>query len=152
MSIDPYKANEKMKDFLKKATQTISNTESQKGLIDSQKPINDKCKNCIELKEENKELKLQVANFCDLIDPTEEKDIDECIKDLRQIIKQYNLLIEYYKKSKKFIDQQQKGRTKISLSINNIKYLRDIEKMTFEEIAKKYNVSRNTIRNRYYNN
>ena len=131
MSIDPYKTNI-----------------SQKPIIDSQKGLIDKCKNCKDL-----ELEKETVNiFCDLIDPTGKKSVDDCVKDLKKILKQNELLIEHYKKTKKFIEQQSSGRPKINLDTKYIKYLRDIKKMTFEEIAKKYNVSRNTIRNRYYNN
>ena len=131
MSIDPYKTNI-----------------SQKPIIDSQKGLIDKCKNCKDL-----ELEKETVNiFCNLIDPTGKKSINKCIEDLKKILEDYEILLDLYKITIKFIEQQEKGRPKINLDTKYIKYLRDIKKMTFEEIAKKYNVSRNTIRNRYYNN
>ena len=125
---------------------------SQKPINDSQKSLIDTCPNCKKYKEKLKLQEKNVDTFCDLIDPTKKKSINQCIKDLEQIIKENKILSDYYKKTIKFINQQSKGREKIELDVDNIKYLRDIEKMTFEEIAKKFNVSRNTIRNRYYNN
>lgn len=150
MNVDPYK----MQDFLKKATQKLSNNEinksSQKADIDSQKSLFDECENCIQLKKDLKLEEKTVLTFCDLIDPTGEKSINECIENLKQIIKQNEILTDHYKKTKNFIYQQYTGRVKIDLDVNDIKYLRDVKELTFEEIAKKYNVSRNTIRNRYY--
>lgn len=130
---------------------------SQKSLNDSQKGFFDTCINCKKLKKELKSYENIFNEFCNLIDPSGEKNTDECIEDLKTLINQKKILLrqkanllEKIKKTAKFIEQQN-GRNKINLDIDNIKYLRDIKKMTFEEIAKKYNVSRNTIRNRYYN-
>lgn len=143
-----------MQDFFKKATQKLSNNEvnkiSQKPIIDSQKGLTDRCEKCEELKKNLKLQKENVSAFCDLIDPTGKKSINNCIKDLKQIIKENEILSNYYKKTIKFINQQNIGREKIDLDVDDIKYLRDVKKLTFEKIAKKYNVSRNTIRNRYY--
>ena len=120
--------------------------ESQKPINDSQKPIIDKCKNCKELQEDLNQTTDILNEICDIIDPK------QLIKNYDDIIKEYKKIIVENKKAKKFISQQKTGRTKIELDTKNIKFLRDFKKMTFEEIAKKYNVSRNTIRNRYYNN
>lgn len=136
-----------MQDFFKKATQKLSNNNSQESLIDSQKSLID---NYEELEKKLKVQEKSINIFCDLIDPTGKKTINDCIEELKRLIKQNELLAEHYKKTRKFIDQQYTGRTKIDLDTENIKYLRDIEKLTFEKIAKKHNVSRNTIRNRYY--
>lgn len=126
MSIDPYTPNEKTK---------------------SQKPTNDDFKRlAISQKREIDNIKTTLKKFLELLE-TQNEEI---------ALERLEKLIKFAKKTKpiadKFIKQQQLGKPKLNLDVNQIKYLRDIEKMTFEEIAKKYNVSRNTIRNRYYNN
>ncbi len=145
-----------MEDILKKALQKIKDNNienNSKSLMNNAKSVLTECEKCKKLKEEIEDLKYYeniLNNLCDIIDPKNKiENYEDIENELKKIIEQNNLLIEYYEKSKKFIEQQKKGRPAINIDINKINYLRNIENMSYKEIAKKIGVSESTIIRRY---